>query len=85
MHRVLTVKEDFCWHLARMMFDFHRRGYSMRPMWKRLERCLRWRPAFKPTPWFALYRRIRRILRAATMSPAFIWAPIDTTLAATTC
>jgi hypothetical protein len=32
MRRVITVKEDFCWHLARMMFDFYRRGYRMRPM-----------------------------------------------------
>jgi hypothetical protein len=33
-----------------MMFDFYRRGYRMKPMWKRLERCLRWqRAAFQPT------------------------------------
>jgi hypothetical protein len=42
MHRVITIQEDLCWHLARMMFDFYRRGYRMLPLWKRLERCLRW-------------------------------------------
>jgi hypothetical protein len=82
MRRVITSKEDFCWHLARMMFDFYRRGYNMRPMWKRLERCLRWQPAFKPTPWYTLYRCMRRIFWAATSAQAFSWAPLDTTVTA---
>ena len=85
MRRVITIPEDFCWHLARMMFDFYRRGYRMRPMWKRLERCLRWQRAFKPTPWCRLYKRTQRIFRAATSSQAFNWAPVDTTVAANSC
>jgi hypothetical protein len=55
MYRVITIQEYLCWQLARMMFDFYRRGYRMLPLWKRLERCLRWQPAFKPTQWFKLY------------------------------
>ncbi len=82
MRRVITVKEDFCWHLARMMFDFYRRDYRMRPMWKRLERCLRWQPAFKSTQWYTLYRVTQCIFRAAKDSNRFDWAPVDTTATA---
>ncbi len=49
MRRVIAIKADLCWHLASMLFDFYRRCYRLRPMWRRLERCLKWQPSFRPT------------------------------------
>jgi hypothetical protein len=34
--RVITVQSDFCWQLARVMFDFARRGYRMPQLWAKL-------------------------------------------------
>jgi hypothetical protein len=42
-------------------------------MWKRLERCLRWQPPFKPAPWYTLSRGTQRIFQAATSTQAFNW------------
>lgn len=57
--RVITVREDFCWQLARVMFDFAGRGYKMPKLWAKLQHCLRRRHAPWRCPWWALLQHIR--------------------------
>ncbi len=58
--RAITVQSDFCWQLARVMFDFMRCGYRMPKLWAKLQlHCLRRRHAPWSCFWWELLRRIR--------------------------
>ena len=53
------MQSDFCWQLARVMFDFMRRGYCTPKLWAKLQHCLRRHHAPWSCPCWELLRRIR--------------------------
>jgi hypothetical protein len=59
LSRVITVVDNFQQEMARVLFDFARRGYNMAPLWRKMRHCLRKRLVYRPTHWAGHYRAIQ--------------------------
>jgi hypothetical protein len=70
LSRVITVIDNFQQEMARVMYDFQRRGYNMQPLWRKLRHVLRSRPVYRPVPWYEHHRAIHRFYNQATASPS---------------
>ncbi len=69
LSRVITVVANFQQEMARVMYDFSRRGYNMVHLWRKLRHVLRCRPVYHPTPWYVHHRAIWAFYEQAAMPP----------------
>jgi hypothetical protein len=69
LSRVISVVDNFQQEMARVMFDFARRGYSMQPLWNKLRHLLRKRLVYRPMFWHVHYRAIMGFYHQAMAPP----------------